>query len=85
MPLMPPEELRELAEDIAKWPFRRILNDWLSGRADGYPEITERQFFSELRPIDRASFIIFHDRRARLQVICKTENMRLGSHREKSA
>jgi Protein of unknown function (DUF3223) len=45
-----------------------------------FPKIVERQFGWELPPVDRAAFIIFHDERARLRVIDKTQNMRLGDH-----
>jgi hypothetical protein len=62
------------------WPFRRILNDWMPAQDDG-PQIIERQFGWELLPIERANFRIFHDKRARLRVIDKTQNMRLGAHK----
>jgi hypothetical protein len=61
------------------WPFRRILNDWLSER--GVPPVIEQRYHFEFAPDDAAAFRAFHDERARLRLIDKDENMRLGAHR----
>jgi Protein of unknown function (DUF3223) len=58
------------------WPFRRILNDWISPR--GYPQLIDRGLYRELAASDAADFVPFHNARARLRVIDKVQNMRLG-------
>lgn len=60
------------------WPFSRILTDWLATLVEK-PQLIDRGLYSELARQQAQNFRTFHNERAKLVVICREENLRLGN------
>lgn len=66
-----------VVDHYGEWPFSRIVDVWLEDR--DYPELIDRKIFKELLVDDGTDFVRFHNEKARLRIIHRRENSRVGA------